>query len=336
MPPALPLSRNSGSNENAQGLVGLQRQAQVGEAADELDRFADDGIRNSVPDASAIDAVGDREVRPDALVPERIVEEWRGHDRLGGLLVSAVVLGRDCDDVLAVFEDCDLLDSVRASQVERAHGHRHALGRQRLDVGWRVLCGAFDHARAIRIEAVGDQEIADRVGHQGLQDGFLELGPPARSAQIDLELVAVRGRQKLALSVSRSFGAAVIVGAVIRLVLGGGDLRRVHRQLCGERLGLLPRLLKFPHVAAGRRDEGRIDEERLRRRLRRLLPQSRRDEMRASFGARIAPLRTSTGSPGRSMMVESLTGASGPATGLGTAGAGGCGSGGLAASSATR
>ena len=263
--------------QNAQGLVGLQRQAQVSEAADELDRFADDGIRHPVPDAGAIDAVRDREVRPDALVPERIVEQRRGDDRLGGLLITAVVLGRDCDDVLAVLEDCDLLDPVRARQVERAHGHRHTLGRQRLDVGWRILGGAFDHARAIRIEAVGDQEIADRVGHQGLQDGFLELGPPARSAQIDLELVAVRGRQKLALSVSRSFGAAVIVGAVIRLVLGGGDLRRVHRQLCGERLGLLPRLLKFPHVAAGRRHEGRIDEERLRRRLRRLLPQSRRD-----------------------------------------------------------
>ena len=261
--------------QNAQGLVGLQRQAQVGEAADELDRFADDGIRHPVPDAGAIDAIGDREVRPDALVPERIVEQWRGHDRLGGLLVPAVVLGRDGNDVFAVFEDRDLLDPVRARQVQRAHGHRHALGRQRLDVGWRVLCGAFDHARAIRIEAVGDQEIADRVRHQRLQDGFLELWLPARSAEVDLELVAVRGRQKLALRVSWRFGAAVIVRTGVRLVLGGGDLRRIHRQLRGERLGLLPGFLKFPHVAAGGRDESRIDEERLRRRLRRLLSQSR-------------------------------------------------------------
>ena len=38
--------------QNAQGLVGLQRQAEVSEAADELDRFADDGIRHPVPDAA--------------------------------------------------------------------------------------------------------------------------------------------------------------------------------------------------------------------------------------------------------------------------------------------
>ena len=203
-----------GLEQNAQRLVGLQRQAQVGEAADELDRFADDRVRHPVADAGAIDAVGDREVRPDTLVPEGIVEQLRRDDRLGGLLVPAVVLRRDGDDILAVFEDRDLLDPVCARQIQRAHGHRHALGRQRLDVGWRVLRGAFDHARAVRIEAVGDQEIADRVRHQRLEDGFLELWLPARSAEVDLKLVAVRGRQKLALSVSRRFGAAVIVGTV--------------------------------------------------------------------------------------------------------------------------
>ena len=112
---------------------------------------------------------------------------------------------------------------------------------------------------------------------RGLRIGFLELRLPARSAEVDLKLVAVRARQKLALSVSRRFGAAVIVGTGVRLVLGGGDLRRVHRQLCGERVGLLAGFLKFPHIAAGGGDEGRIDEERLRRRLRRLLAQSRRD-----------------------------------------------------------
>ena len=95
-------------------------------------------------------------MRPDALVPERIVEQRRGDDRLGGLLITAVVLRRDRDDILAVFEDRDLLDPVRTGEIQRAHGHRHALKRQRLDVRWRVLCRAFDHARAVRIEAVGE------------------------------------------------------------------------------------------------------------------------------------------------------------------------------------
>ena len=49
-------------------------------------------------------------------------------------------------------------------------------------------------------------------------------------------------------------------------------------------------------------------------------------EMSASFGARTAPLCTSTGSPGRSMIVESLIGSSGvTATGLVAAGVGGVG-----------
>ena len=49
-----------GLEQNAQGLVGLQRRAQIGEAADELDRFADDRLRHSATDARAIDSVRDR------------------------------------------------------------------------------------------------------------------------------------------------------------------------------------------------------------------------------------------------------------------------------------
>ena len=56
--------------QNTQRLVGLQRRAQIGEAADELDGFADDGLWHSVADAGAIDAVRDREARPDGLVPK--------------------------------------------------------------------------------------------------------------------------------------------------------------------------------------------------------------------------------------------------------------------------
>ena len=203
--------------QNAQGLVGLQRRAQVGEAAEELDRFADDRLRHAASDTRAIDAVRDREVRPGDLVPEGIVEQVRRYDRLGRLLVSPIVLGGDGDDVFAVFEDRDLLDPVFASQVECAHGQSHALRRQRVDTGGRILRRALDHARAFRAVAVGDQEIADRVRHQGLEDGFLELRLPARSAEVDLELVAVRAGQELALSVSRSVGAAVIVRTIIRL-----------------------------------------------------------------------------------------------------------------------
>ena len=203
-----------GLEQNAQGLVGLQRRAQVGEAADELDRFADDRLRHPVSDARAIDAVCDGEMRGCNRALERIVEQLRRDDRLGGLLVAAIVLGGDGDDVFAVLEDRDLLDPICAREVQRAHGQSHALRRQGLDMGWRVLCRAFDHARAFRVVAVGDQEIADGVRHQRLQDGFLELWLPARSAEVDLELVAVRGRQKLALSVSRSVGPAVIVGTV--------------------------------------------------------------------------------------------------------------------------
>ena len=121
--------------QNAQGLVGLQRRAQVGEAADKLDRFADDGLRHPVSDAGAIDAVGDGEMRSDNRALEGIVEQLRRYDRLGGLLVPAIVLGGDGDDVLAVFEDCDLLDAVLASQVQRADRQGHALGRQRFDMG---------------------------------------------------------------------------------------------------------------------------------------------------------------------------------------------------------
>ena len=49
------------------------------------------------------------------LVPEGIVQQVRGYDRLGRLLVPAIVLGGDGDDVFAVFEDCDLL--IRYSPV---------------------------------------------------------------------------------------------------------------------------------------------------------------------------------------------------------------------------
>ena len=224
-------------------------------AAHELDRLADDRIGHAVPDARAIDAVGDREMRPDLGFGGNR-RGVRRKDRLGRLLVAAVVLGGDRDDIFAVLEDRELLHPIGAGEVERAHGHRDALRRQRLDAGGRVLRRAFDHARAVAIEAVGDQEIADRVGDQGLQDRFLELRLPARSARVDLELVAVGARQKLALSVGRSFGAAVIVGAVVGLALRGGDLRRVHRELRGQRLGLLARLLKLAHIAAGGRDQG--------------------------------------------------------------------------------
>ena len=161
--------------QNAQRLVGLQRQAQIGDAADELDRFADDGIRHSIPDAGAIDPVSNREARPDRLASQRIVEQRRRDDRLGGLFIPAVVLRRDRDDIFAVLEDRDLLDPVFASEVERAHGHRHALRRQRLNMGGRVFRRAFDHAGAVRIVAVGDQEIANGVSHQRLEDRLLEL-----------------------------------------------------------------------------------------------------------------------------------------------------------------
>ena len=264
-----------GLEQNAQGLVGLERRTQVGEAADELDGFADDGLRHPVPDAGAIDAVGDGEMRRDNRALEGIVEQKRRYDRLGGLLVAAIVLGGDGDNVFAVLENRDLLDPVRARQVQRAHGQSHALRRQRLDMGGRILRGAFDHPRAVRIVAVGDQEIADGVRHQRLQDGFLELRLSARPAEVDLELVAVRGRQELALSVGRSIGAAVIVRTHVGFSLGGADLRRVHRQLRRERVGLLAGFLKLPHISAGGRDQSRIDEQGFRRGLRRLLAQFR-------------------------------------------------------------
>src|SRR6185312_7236252 len=260
-----------GLEQNAQGLVGLHRRAQVGEPADELDGFADGRVRHPATDAGAIDSVRDREMRRRHWVPEGIVEQVRRYDRLGGLLVPAIVLGGDSHDVLAVFEDADLLDPILAGRVKRAHGQRHALRRQRLDMGGRILRGALDHTGAVLAIAVGNQEIADGVRRQRLQDRFLQLRLPARSALIDLKLVAVRAGQKLALGVSGRVGAAVIVRAIVGLVLSGGHLRRVHRQLYRERLGFLAGLLELPHVAAGGREQSRIDKKGLRWNLRRLL-----------------------------------------------------------------
>ena len=105
---------------------------------------------------------------------------------------------------------------------------------------------ALSITRRCRIVAVGDQEIADRVRHERLKDRFLELRLPARPAEIDLELVAVRCREKLALSVSGRVSAPVVIGAIVRRVLRGRHLGRVHRQLGGERLGFLARFLNFP------------------------------------------------------------------------------------------
>src|SRR5580693_6135602 len=73
---------------------------------------------------------------------------------------------------------------------------------------------------------------------------------------------------KIAICLIRYAPARSSAPTATATLLGGGDLRRIHRQLRGERLGLLPGFLKFPHVAACGRDKGRIDEERLRRRLR--------------------------------------------------------------------
>ena len=266
-----------GLEQNAQGLVGLQRRAQVGQAADELDGFADDRIRHSATDASAIDSIRDGKMRRWRLAPEGIVEQVGGYDRLGGLLITPVVLGGDGDDIFAVLKDRDLLDPILAREVQCADGQGRGLRRQRLDMGGRVLRGAFDHACAVGAVAVGDQEIADGVRHQRLEDGFLQLRLPARSTLVDLKLVAVRARQKLALGVGRRVGAPVIVRAVIGLVLSGRHLRRVRRQLDCERLGFLAGFLEFPHIAASGREQSRIDEKGLARGLRRLLPELRRD-----------------------------------------------------------
>ena len=164
---------------------------------------------------------------------------------------------------------------------------------------------------------------------RGFRMVSLSCGCPRDSAEIDLELVAVRGRQKLALSVSGRFGAAVIVGAIVRLGLRGRDLSRVHRQLRGERLGLLAGFLKFPHIAAGGRDEGRIDEQGLGRRLRGLLAELRgnrnesvlrRKDRAPSHKHRIARQIDDRRKPD--------PGCSGPSTtGIGAAGAGAAGSG---------
>ena len=257
-----------GLEQNAQSLVGLQRRAQICEPAEELDRFANDRLRDPGADARAIDTVRDREVRRRDGALKRIVEQLRRYDRFGGLLVPAIVLRRDRHDVFAVFENCDLLDPVRARQVQCAHGQRHALRRQRLNASGRVFCGVFDHARAFRIVAVGDQEIADRVRNRRFQDGFLELRLPARPAEIDLEFVAVRAGQELTFSIGRRVGPAVIVRTIIRLVLRSRHLRRVHRHLSGERIGFLAGFRKLPHIAARGRDQSRIDKKRLGRRLR--------------------------------------------------------------------
>ncbi len=115
-------------------------------------------------------------------------------------------------------------------------------------------------ARALSSVAVGDEKIADLLGHDRLQNRLENLRLPLRAARVDLDLVAVGAAEEL--SVQRRVGAAVVVGAGIVLRLGLLALRQlgIHGELGGERIGLLPRLREMSHVAAVGRSERRIDE----------------------------------------------------------------------------
>ena len=150
--------------------------------------------------------------------------------------------------------------------------------RQGLNVEGR-LGGALDLARAVLGKAVGDEQIADFLGDDRLEDRFLELRPTLHPARADFELVAVLGRQNQALGVVRRIGAAVVVraGFDLRLGLGPRQLRRIHRQLGGERVGFLACFWKLAHVAAAGRNERRADVVGLRLGSRRVRRQPGRD-----------------------------------------------------------
>ena len=80
---------------DAHVLVDLQRRPEIGEAADKLDRLANDRLRHAVAQPRAIDAVGQSEMHRRIRHRARVLQQsWRD-DRLGGFVIFAVVLRRD-------------------------------------------------------------------------------------------------------------------------------------------------------------------------------------------------------------------------------------------------
>ena len=78
--------------QDAHVLIRLERRPEIGEAADKLNDFANDRLRHAVAQPGAIDAVGESEMRRGVDRPAGILEQSRRDDRLGGLVVPAVVL----------------------------------------------------------------------------------------------------------------------------------------------------------------------------------------------------------------------------------------------------
>ena len=176
--------------EDADRLVGLQRRLQVGEAGDELDRFANDVLRHAVAKPRAIDAVRNAVAHPNFRGRAGIVDQLGRNVRLGPVAIISALAERDGPDILAALEDGDLLRPVVAGRVESANRQRDAARRQGLHAEL-LGRGALDRPRALLGKAVGDEEIADLLGDDRLQDRVENLRLPLRAARVDLDLVAV-------------------------------------------------------------------------------------------------------------------------------------------------
>ena len=295
------------------GLLRLQRRLKIGHARDKLDRLADDVLRHAVAKPRAVDPVRDAVAHRDFRLLRRVVHEPCGDDGFRAVAIVATLAERDGPDILAALEDRDLHDPVVAAGVQCADRKRDAARRKGLDMQLRGR-RALDRPRALLGEAVGDQEVTDLLRHDRFQDRVENLRFALSSAGADLQSVAVGAGQELGLSVQGRVGAAVVVrsGVGLRLILGALRLLGVHLELGGQRVGLLSRLRKPPHVAAGGRRQGRVHEIGLLDRI------AGRPGLTASgvsltgtaisrsFGAATAPRWTSTGSPGRSMIEEIL------------------------------